>query len=319
MSKKDLSIVFMGTPDFAATCLKALVDDGRNVFLCVCQPDKPVGRKHIITPPPSKLYALEAGIKVFQPSTFKDGEAFEYISKLKPDLIVTAAYGKILPKCVLDIPQYGSINVHASLLPKYRGAAPVQHSILNGDKVTGVTIMKMDEGMDTGDILTSVEVPIDANIHTDELMSQLAIEGSKLLINMLDDYVDGKYTPIKQDESKVTVSPPIAPEQGIFNWNSCASSIHNKVRALSSWPGASTIFKGNKLKIYDSLIIKDFDESALTFTPKPGDIVFSSKSTIIVKCAQGYLQVLTLQEAGGKRLNASECAHNYKPGMSFGD
>ena len=116
-----------------------------------------------------------------------------------------------------------------------------------------------------------------------------------------------------------SVSPPIAPEQGIFNWNSCASSIHNKVRALSSWPGASTIFKGNKLKIYDSLIIEDFDESALTFTPKPGDIVFSSKSTIIVKCAQGYLQVLTLQEAGGKRLNASECAHNYKPGMSFGD
>ena len=155
----DLKVCFMGTPDFAKTVLESLVDNGYNVVLCCCQPDKPVGRKKIITPPPTKVFAVEKGIDVFQPDSMKTDEAFETISKYEPDLIITAAYGKILPLRVLNIPTLGCVNVHASLLPKYRGAAPVQYAIMNGDKVTGVTIMEMDEGMDTGDILLQKAIP----------------------------------------------------------------------------------------------------------------------------------------------------------------
>ncbi|MBO4242826.1 MAG: methionyl-tRNA formyltransferase [Clostridiales bacterium] len=209
MGRSDLKIVFMGTPEFSATCLRALIDNGYNVMLAVSQPDKPVGRKHIITAPPVKELALSCGIEVFQPDSMKSDEAFEKLSSLSPDLVVTAAYGKILPKRVLDIPKYGCINVHASLLPKYRGASPVQNAILNGDEVTGVTIMNMDVGMDTGDILTTVEVPIDINIHTDALMNELAVAGSSLLIDTIDDLVEGKITPVKQDESLATSCPMI--------------------------------------------------------------------------------------------------------------
>ena len=162
MNKSDLKIVFMGTPAFAATCLEKLCGEGYNVVLSVSQPDKPVGRKHILTPPETKVYAQSQGIEVFQPTSMKSEEAYEKSRSCEPDLLITAAYGKILPQSVLDIPKYGCLNVHASLLPKYRGATPVQYSILNGDDVTGVTIMKMDAGMDTGDQITQVEVPIDS-------------------------------------------------------------------------------------------------------------------------------------------------------------
>ena len=175
-----LKVCFMGTPDFARTVLESVVNAGYNVVLCCCQPDKPVGRKKIITPPPVKVLAQEKGIDVFQPDSMKTDEAFETISKYEPDLIITAAYGKILPLRVLNIPSLGCINVHASLLPKYRGAAPVQYAIMNGDAVTGVTIMEMDEGMDTGAMIDKVEVPIDDKIDTETLMAQLAVAGSKL-------------------------------------------------------------------------------------------------------------------------------------------
>lgn len=319
MTNKSTTICFMGTPDFAATCLKKLIDNKYNVVMCICQPDKPVGRKHIITPPPAKVVALEAGIEVFQPDSMKSDESFERISNLNPDLIVTAAYGKILPKRILDIPSLGSINVHASLLPTYRGAAPVQYCILNGEKETGVTIQKMDVGVDTGDILAQTIVPIDINIHTVELMNELAIKGSDLLIDMIEPYIDGKITPIKQDESKATVCPQIQPEQGLFTWQDSAFNIHNKIRAFSEWPGASTLFEGNKMKIYDSLIVDSFDEGSLEFKATAGDVVYSHKGDLVVKCETGYLKLLTLQAAGGKRLNASDCAHNYKPGMRFGE
>ncbi len=316
MNKSDLKIVFMGTPAFAATCIEKLCGEGYNVVLSVSQPDKPVGRKHILTPPETKVYAQSQGIEVFQPTSMKSEEAYEKIRTCEPDLLITAAYGKILPQSVLDIPKYGCLNVHASLLPKYRGAAPVQYSILNGDDVTGVTIMKMDAGMDTGDQITQVEVPIDINVDTDELMAQLAVAGSKLLIETIPDWVDGKLEPIPQDESLVTLSPPITPDMGKFSWNETTRAIHDKVRALRAWPGAQTTLDGKKMKIYVTEMISS-DE--LDASVAPGTVVKAHKGDLIVKTGDGFIKILELQAEGGKRLKAQDCAHNYKIGMRFGE
>ena len=316
MNKSDLKIVFMGTPAFAATCLEKPCGEGYNVVLSVSQPDKPVGRKHILTPPETKVYAQSQGIEVFQPTSMKSEEAYEKIRTCEPDLLITAAYGKILPQSVLDIPKYGCLNVHASLLPKYRGAAPVQYSILNGDDVTGVTIMKMDAGMDTGDQITQVEVPIDIDVDTDELMAQLAVAGSKLLTDTIPDWVDGKLKTIPQDESKVTLSPPITPDMGKFSWNETTRAIHDKVRALRAWPGAQTTLDGKKMKIYVTEMISS-DE--LDASVAPGTVVKAHKGDLIVKTGDGFIKILELQAEGGKRLKAQDCAHNYKIGMRFGE
>ena len=231
----DLKVCFMGTPDFARTVLESVVNAGYNVVLCCCQPDKPVGRKKVITPPPVKVLAQENGIDVFQPDSMKTDEAFETISKYEPDLIITAAYGKILPLRVLNIPSLGCINVHASLLPKYRGAAPVQYAIMNGDAVTGVTIMEMDEGMDTGAMIDKVEVPIDDKIDTETLMAQLAVAGSKLLIDTLPKYLSGEIIAKAQDNNEATICGQIKPDQGVIDWNLDAKKIHDMVRALTNW------------------------------------------------------------------------------------
>ena len=214
---------------------------------------------------------------------------------------------------MLDIPKYGCINVHASLLPKYRGAAPVQYSILNGDDVTGVTIMKMDAGMDTGDILTQVEVPIDINDHTDTLMAKLADAGRDLLLDTIGDYIEGKITSIPQDTDKVTLTYPIKPEDAVLDLNASARQVHDKIRALSSWPGCSTVFNGKRIKIYDSRLEEDDNEEAA-----PGEITKASKGDLKVKCGKGSIYILELQSEGGKRLKAIDCAHNYKPGQRFG-
>ena len=313
MQTSDIKVVFMGTPELSATVLKGLSDKGYNVILSVSQPDKPVGRKHILTAPPAKVQAQELGVEVYQPDSLKTDEAYEFIKSREPDLIITAAYGKILPQRMLDIPKYGCINVHASLLPKYRGAAPVQYSILNGDDVTGVTIMKMDAGMDTGDILTQVEVPIDINDHTDTLMAKLADAGRDLLLDTIDDYIEGKITSIPQDADKVTLTYPIKPEDAVLDLNASARQVHDKIRALSSWPGCSTVFNGKRIKIYDSRLEEDDNEEAA-----PGEITKASKGDLKVKCGKGSIYILELQSEGGKRLKAIDCAHNYKPGQRFG-
>lgn len=313
MQTSDIKVVFMGTPEFSATVLKGLSDKGYNVILSVSQPDKPVGRKHILTAPPAKVQAQELGVEVYQPDSLKTDEAYEFIKSREPDLIITAAYGKILPQRMLDIPKYGCINVHASLLPKYRGAAPVQYSILNGDDVTGVTIMKMDAGMDTGDILTQVEVPIDINDHTDTLMAKLADAGRDLLLDTIGDYIEGKITSIPQDTDKVTLTYPIKPEDAVLDLNASARQVHDKIRALSSWPGCSTVFNGKRIKIYDSRLEEDDNEEAA-----PGEITKASKGDLKVKCGKGSIYILELQSEGGKRLKAIDCAHNYKPGQRFG-
>ena len=257
MDRNDLKIVFMGTPDIAAGIVRALKEDGYNVVLGVCQPDKPVGRKKIITPPPVKVYLEEAGIPCYQPDTLRTDDAFKTLSSYEPDLMITCAYGKILPQNILDIPKYGSLNVHASLLPKKRGAAPVQRAILDGDDVTGITVMKMDAGLDTGDMLSSVKIGIDIDMHSEELFEVMEKEGAKLLLETVMPYVNGEITPVKQNDDEATFCPPIKPEEGEFTWEDTAFAIHKKIHALSTWPGAFFMSNGKKVKIYDSSIITE--------------------------------------------------------------
>lgn len=315
MDRHDLKIIFMGTPEFAGTNLKALIDGGYNVVLCLCQPDKPVGRKHVLTAPPVKVIAQDSGIEVYQPDTLKTDEALAKLSQYDADLIVTAAYGKILPKAVLDLPKYGCINCHGSLLPARRGSAPVQRAVLEGDKVTGVTFMKMDVGMDTGDMIDKVEVAIDPDEHTETLMNRLAEASASRLPSIIDDWTAGKLTAVKQDESLATNCPPIRPEEGEFTWDQDALQIHNRVRALSSWPGAFVMSGENKLKIWNSQVLDD--ESVVPEDLKdsaPGTVVKAKGENLIVKCGNGFLKIRELQVPGGKRLSSRDCAHNFTVG-----
>ena len=316
MDRRELKIIFMGTPEFAGTNLKALIDAGFNVVLALCQPDKPVGRKHILTAPPVKVLALENGIEVYQPDTLRTEEALGKLSSYDPDLIVTAAYGKILPKAILDLPVYGCINCHGSLLPARRGASPVQRAIMEGDKITGVTFMKMDVGMDTGDIIDKVEVEIDPNEHTESLMNRLAEASASKLPEIIDSWVKGDIAAEKQDDTKATSCPPIRPEEGEFSWSEDALAIHNRVRALSAWPGAYVLKDDKKLKVLDSEVVNEDDQlipDELKDT-LPGTVVKAKGENLIVKCGKGYLKVKELQQPGGKRLNARDCAHNFVVG-----
>ena len=315
MDRRELKIVFMGTPEFAGTNLKALIDGGFNVVMALCQPDKPVGRKHILTAPPVKVIAQENGIEVYQPDTLKTEEALNKIASVEPDLIVTAAYGKILPKAVLDLPKYECINCHGSLLPARRGSAPVQRAVLEGDNVTGITFMKMDVGMDTGDIIDKVEVEIGPNEHSDELMNRLAQASAAKLPDIIDNWVEGKLSTTKQDDSLATACPPIRPEEGEFTWNQDAAAIHNRVRALSSWPGAFVMKEDKKLKVLDSEVFEDMAQIPEDLmTSEPGTVVKAKGENLIVKCGSGFLKIKELQQPGGKRLQARDCAHNFTVG-----
>ena len=292
MDRRELKIIFMGTPEFAGTNLKALTDCGFNVVLALCQPDKPVGRKHILTAPPVKILAQENGIEVYQPDTLRTEEALSKLKEYEPDLIVTAAYGKILPKAILDLPKYGCINCHGSLLPARRGASPVQRAILEGDKVTGVTFMKMDVGMDTGDIIDKVEVDIEPNEHTDSLMNRLAEASAAKLPDVIDAWVNGELTTVKQDDSKATSCPPILPEEGEFDWSQDASDIHNRVRALSSWPGAFVMKDDKKLKVLDSEVVSD-DDPLIPEDLKneaPGTVVKARVRTLSLNVVRDFLK-----------------------------
>lgn len=313
----------MGTPEFAAAVLGRLCLTEYEIVACVTQPDKPTGRHMTLTPPPAKVFAESRNIPVYQPASLRTQEFNDLAVSLRPDLIITAAYGKILPPNILSIPSKGCINVHASLLPKYRGAAPVQWSIIMGDKITGVTIMNMDAGMDTGDILSQKEVPIGPDVHTYELMETLASTGAELLAETLPLYLDGRITPVKQDDSLAVMSPPIRKEQGEIDWNRSGSEIHNLIRALSTWPGAYTFLKGSRLKIYRSAIPGNAGERIDAYRgefgePKPGTVVLASKAGITVACGTGFIELLCVQPESGRRMEVCDCAHNYRIGEQFG-
>ena len=244
-----MRIFFMGTPDFADASLKKLIESRHEVIGVACQPDKPKGRGKQLASPDTKVTATEHSIPVFQPKTLKNGELKETLNELAPDIIVVVAYGKLLPDYVIDFPKYGCVNVHGSLLPKYRGAAPIQRAVLDGEKYTGITTMKMDYGLDTGDMYDTVRVEIGDNETSAELFDRLSSIGAELLIETLDKIEAGTATLTKQDESKQTYAKMISKDEAKIDWAKTSLEIHNLVRGMNSWPMAYTLLGGEMIKI----------------------------------------------------------------------
>lgn len=304
MKKENVKIVFMGTTEFAGGILNSLLENGWNVIGVVCQADKPVGRKKELEFPFTKKIAIEHNIEVFQPINIKEDN--EWLVNKNPDLIITCAYGQIVPEKVLNIPVLKCINVHASLLPKLRGAAPIQYAILEDYKVSGITIMEMVKKMDAGDMFAKCEVEIDNNDTGDILFKKMEKEASKLLINMLPDYIKGKIKGIKQNEEDVSFAPSIKREEEIINWNESKRKIYNKIRAFNSVPGAYTILDGVSVKIWES------EEIDKNYDGKCGEIVEVLKDRIIVKVKDGALAIKELQVAGKKKMLARDFLNGNK-------
>lgn len=308
-----MNVIFMGTPDFAVPCLEKLIEY-HNVTAVFSQPDKPVGRKQILTPPPVKQCASEHNITVFQPKSLKDDEIAKQIEDMKADIIVVVAYGKILPKRILDAAKYGCINVHASLLPKYRGAAPIQWAVINGDKETGVTVMQMDEGLDTGDMLLVKKTDIGINETSEELFERLSIIGANALIEALDDIEKGKAKPTKQGEAKTSYAQKITKLLSPIDWNKSAFEVHNLVRGLQTWPCAQTKLNGKNIKIHKT-VLSDIKGG------KAGEIIDSNKK-LIVSCGDGKcVEILELQPDGKKRMDTKSflAGNNVTVGALLGE
>lgn len=290
-----MRIVYMGTPDFAVPALEKLAACAEHAVAGVfTQPDKPQGRKMVLTPPDVKVCAQKLGIPVFQPASMKSEEALDSLKELNPDVIVVAAYGQILPKTVLDLPKYGCVNIHGSLLPKYRGAAPIQQAVLDGEAVTGVTTMLMDVGLDTGDILLTAETPIGENETAGELFDRLAILGGELIIDTLDKLERGGITPVKQDASLATHTSKIDKSRCPLDFTKPAAQLHNQIRGLSPWPVATAQIGGKRLKIHSSRLSD--------LSGKPGTVL--SVKPFVVACGEGALEITELQPEGKKRMSA---------------
>lgn len=304
-----MNVLFMGTPDFAVPTLKKLAESGHNIKAVITQPDKPVGRKQVLTPPDVKVCAEQLGLKVLQPETLRNDNSIKEIKELDPDVIVVVAYGKILPKAILDIPKYGCVNVHGSLLPKYRGAAPIQQAVLNGDKVTGVTTMYMGEGLDTGDILLTSETEIGENETSAELFDRLSELGADLLIKTLEGLEKGVITPVKQDEAQATYTVKITKAMCPIDWNKPALEIHNQVRGLQTWPVAVSKLNGKDIKIHKTLLC---DKSG-----KAGEIICTEPLT--VACGEKSVVIKELQLSGKKRMDSKSflLGHPLSVGDSF--
>ncbi len=294
-----MRIVFMGTPDFAVPCLERLVDMGQEVTGVFTQPDKPKGRHGTLTPPPVKEFASGRGIPVFQPVKMRDGTALEMLKSASPDLVIVVAYGKILPKEILEYPQYGCINIHASLLPLLRGAAPIQWSILNGFTETGVTSMQMDEGLDTGDMLMSAKIPIGENMNAQQLHDALSALGADVMEQTVNALTEGKLCPVKQDNDRFTYAPMLSKELSPIDWNAGALEVHNKIRGLYSWPCATAKLGGKVFKIHESRLSDK--KGGL-----PGEIM-DKDGRLIVSCGDGRcIEILNLQAENKKAMNTAD-------------
>ncbi len=288
-----MRVIFMGTPDFAVGTLEEIIKAGHEVVLVVSQPDKAVGRSKALRYTPVKACALEHGIEVYQPQKVRDSECIERLRTYHPDIIIVEAFGQIIPRAILDMPRYGCVNVHASLLPKYRGAAPIQWAVINGDAVTGVTTMRMDEGLDTGDMLISKSVEIGENETAEELHDRLSSLGSEVMRETIAELQAGNLHPVKQDNEKSTYAPILTKELSKIDWNDTAQHIHDKIRGLYSWPGATCEFKGKVIKIHSSRL-------AGACSGKPGEIIESGKR-LVVSCGDGNAVEILVLQAPGKR------------------
>ena len=289
-----MNIVFMGTPEFAVPSLRGLINSKHEVVCVVCQPDRPKGRGRKLTSPPVKLLAHENSIPVLQPEKIRTDEFYKKLVSFNPELICVTAYGRIIPPNILELPKYGCINVHASLLPKYRGAAPVNWAIINGEKRTGVTTMFMDEGMDTGDMLLKKEVGIKDDENSEQLSEKLSVIGAELLMETLEKLEKDELSPEKQSDAEATYAPIIKKDIGKIDWEKSAGEINNLIRGTQPWPGAFTTYGGKNLKIFKAKL--DITEG------EPGKVIQSENGKLIVGAGKNSLDILELQLEGGKRL-----------------
>jgi methionyl-tRNA formyltransferase len=308
-----MNIVFMGTPQFAVPSLEMLLGAGYDVVGVVTQPDRPQGRKKVLTPTPVKEAALKHGIPVLQPIRLRAPEAVAEVEALKPDLIVTAAYGQILPKSVLDMPRFGCLNVHGSLLPKYRGGAPIQRSIINGEKETGVTLMYMAEGLDTGDMIAKVAVPIEYEDTSGSIFDKLSVAGAQLLKQQLPLILSGQANRVPQNDSESTYAPNLTREDERLNWSADAESVRNRVRGLLPFSGGFTLWNGDVFKVWELAVVKGGEPSAVHV---PGTVLNVSSKGIEVQTGSGVVRLTRVQPAGKKAMDASEFVRGgqMKPG-----
>ena len=306
-----MKIVFMGTPDYAVPTLETLINANHEIAAVFCQPDKPVGRKQILTAPPVKECALKFKLPVFQPQTLKDGEAEKILRDISPDVIVVVAYGKLLPESILSIAKYGCVNGHASLLPAYRGASPIQWCIVCGEKQTGITTMLMDKGMDTGDILEQVTVDIGAEETAEELFLRLSVLSAKLMISTLEKLEKGEITPIKQDEEKASYAPIIKKEMAKLNFGKTADEIHNAVRGYYSWPCAFFFIGGKRIKVISAALGDKTNAEAGT--------VVGNTNELVIACGENTsIKITVLQPEGSKQMTAKQYlnGNNIEIGMA---
>jgi methionyl-tRNA formyltransferase len=311
-------IVFMGTPDFSVPVLQKLIHDGYEVIAVVTQPDRPVGRKKVLTPPPVKVEAVKQGIPVFQPEKIRQKDELEKILSLNPDLVVTAAFGQILPKELLEAPKFGCINVHASLLPALRGGAPIHYAIINGHQKTGITIMYMAEKLDAGDILTQVEVPIEENDNVGTLHDKLSKAGAKLLSETVPQLLNGELTPIKQNDEEATFAWNIKREQEKIDWSKAGAEIYNHIRGMNPWPVAYSTLNGSVLKIWKT------EKLTVSVVAEPGTIISIEDDGFVVASGDKTgIKVTELQPAGKKRMDAGQylrgAGSQIEAGMKLGE
>ncbi|MVO99230.1 methionyl-tRNA formyltransferase [Paenibacillus lutrae] len=314
-----MKIVFMGTPDFAVLPLQTLLEGGYEVAAVITQPDRPKGRKRILTPPPVKVEAEKHGIPVFQPEKLRTSDTVDEIRRIQPDLIVTAAYGQILPKAVLDIPRLGCINIHASLLPKYRGGAPIHHAIIRGEQVTGVTIMYMAVGLDTGDMISKIEVAIGDEDTTGTMFEKLSRAGADLLKRTLPELSAGTVTPVVQNEEEAIYSPNIGREDERIDWTKPSRAIWNQVRGLNPFPGAYTTWNGEVLKVWSCA--KPEDGEAGSAAAAAGTIIRADENGIEVATGDGSVVLLTVQPSGKKAMDVAQLVRgtSIAPGTKLGE
>lgn len=297
-----MKIVFMGTPEYAAAALKALIQAGHEITAVVTQPDKPRGRSSEPIPPPVKVCAVEQGIPVLQPRRIKTPEATEELRRYPADVYVVAAFGQILSREILDIPAYGCLNIHASLLPRYRGASPIQHVLLNGDRETGITIMQMDPGIDTGDILYKKKISVMPEDNYETLHNKLAALGGQAVTEALELLEQGRLTPEKQQEEQSCYAPLIGKDMGRIDFGESAEAIDRKIRAMTPWPSAFTSYHGKQLKIWKAAPVLDLTAVGR----KPGEIIAIDRDSVAVAAGEGALRIYELQLEGKKRMTARD-------------
>lgn len=288
----------MGTPEFSVPSLEKLINSKHEVVSVVCQPDRPKGRSKTLIAPPTKLVAEKSSIPVLQPSKIKTEDFFSEVKSINPDLIAVVAYGKILPKQILEFPKFGCVNVHASILPKYRGAAPINWAIVRGEKKTGVTTMLMDEGMDTGDILLIEKVEIENNETSIELTKKLSLLGAELLLKTIHLVEENKITPIKQNDDEASCAPLMKKEDGKIDWTKSAQEIRNLIRGMQPWPTAHTTLNGKNLKIFKAEISEG--------RGNPGEVVFVDNTTLKVATGKNLLDINELQLEGSKKMEIED-------------